>query len=216
VNEPVPGGSVTRWLVKLKGGSPAAVQPLWDEYFARLVALARARLRSLPRAAADEEDVALSAFDSFCRGVGAGRFPRLDDRDDLWQVLFVITTRKAVGLARHETRDKRGGGRAESLTGSDAAHAGPTPEEAAEVADECTRLLGLLGASNDLRRVAVWKLEGYTNSEIAALLDRSVSAVERKPEFDSLDLGAGGRFVTWIPCPHRRRGATTAGPRRSR
>lgn len=180
MNEPVPGGSVTRWLVQLKDGSPAAVTPLWDEYFARLVALARARLRSLPRAAADEEDVALSAFDSFCRGVAAGRFPRLDDRDDLWQVLFVLTTRKAVGLARHETREKRGGGgRAEPLTASDAA-ADPTPEEAAEVADECARLLGLLGSANDLRRVAVWKLEGYTNTEIAALLDRSVSAVERK------------------------------------
>ena len=34
---------------------------------------------------ADEEDVALSAFDSFCRGAEQGRFPRLDDRDDLWQ-----------------------------------------------------------------------------------------------------------------------------------
>lgn len=181
MDQPSPGGSVTRWLVQLKDGSPAAVPPLWDEYFARLVALARARLRAVTRAAADEEDVALSAFDSFCRGVAAGRFPRLDDRDDLWQVLFVLTTRKAVGLARHETREKRGGGdRAELLTASAAAHTGPTPEEAAEVADECARLLGLLGASNDLRRVAVWKLEGYTNAEIAGLLNRSVSAVERK------------------------------------
>src|SRR5262249_35153126 len=92
------GGSVTLWLEQLKRGNPAAAQPLWDAYFARLVALARARLRAAPRAAADEEDVALSAFDSFCRGAEAGRFPRLDDRDDLWQVLFVITTRKAIGL----------------------------------------------------------------------------------------------------------------------
>lgn len=181
MEQPSPGGSVTRWLVQLKGGSPAAVPPLWDEYFARLVALARARLRAVTRAAADEEDVALSAFDSFCRGVAAGRFPRLDDRDDLWQVLFVLTTRKAVGLARHETREKRGGGdRTELLTASATAATGPTPEEAAEVADECARLLSLLGASNDLRRVAVWKLEGYTNAEIAGLLNRSVSAVERK------------------------------------
>ena len=97
-------GSVTGWLGRLKAGDPAAAKPLWDAYFARLVVLARARLRGAPRAAADEEDVALSAFDSFCRGAGEGRFPRLDDRDDLWQVLFLLTTRKAVGLVRHAGR----------------------------------------------------------------------------------------------------------------
>src|SRR4051812_34524267 len=154
-----PGDCVTVWLQQLKAGDPNAAKPLWDGYFARLVALARARLRALPRAAADEEDVALSAFDSFCRGAGEGRFPRLDDRDDLWQVLFVLTTRKAIGLVRHQTRGKRGGGHAPTDSDPDAvAAAGPTPELAAEVADECARLLGLL-ADGQLRDVAVWKME---------------------------------------------------------
>ncbi len=107
MDQQAPGRSITIWLKKLIAGDPAAAQPLWDVYFARLVALARARLRFVPRGAADEEDVALSAFDSFCKAVAAGRFPRLDDRDDLWQVLFVITTRKAIGLAHHETCAKR-------------------------------------------------------------------------------------------------------------
>jgi DNA-directed RNA polymerase specialized sigma24 family protein len=173
-------GCVTIWLEQLKAGDPAAAKPLWDGYFARLVALARARLRSLPRAAADEEDVALSAFDSFCRGIGEGRFPRLDDRDDLWQVLFVITTRKAIGLVRHETREKRGG-KATSAPDALAAMpaAGPSPELVAEVSEECARLLGLLGDEH-LRQVAVWKMEGYTNEEIAGKLGRSIPTVERK------------------------------------
>jgi DNA-directed RNA polymerase specialized sigma24 family protein len=47
------------------------------------------------------------------------------------------------------------------------------------VAEECGRLLGLLGA-DDLRAVAVWKLEGCTNAEVAARLGRSVATVERK------------------------------------
>jgi hypothetical protein len=55
-------GSVTRWLAELKAGDPAAAQRLWARYFADLVRLARARLRQAPRAAEDEEDVALSAF----------------------------------------------------------------------------------------------------------------------------------------------------------
>jgi DNA-directed RNA polymerase specialized sigma24 family protein len=184
-----PSGCVTVWLQQLKAGDPAAVKPLWDGYFARLVALARARLRTLPRAAADEEDVALSAFDSFCRGAGAGRFPRLDDRDDLWQVLFVITTRKAIGLVRHETREKRGGkativpAGATSDSSPDAlaavAAAGPPPELVVEVTEECARLLNLLG-DGQLRQVAIWKMEGYTNEEIAGKLSRSVPTVERK------------------------------------
>jgi DNA-directed RNA polymerase specialized sigma24 family protein len=184
-----PGDCVTVWLQQLKAGDPNAAKPLWDGYFARLVALARARLKALPRAAADEEDVALSAFDSFCRGAGAGRFPRLDDRDDLWQVLFVITTRKAIGRVRHETREKRGGKAAFVPNGAasdstpDAlaavAAAGPPPELVAEVTEECARLLGLLG-DGQLREVAIWKMEGYTNEEIAGKLGRSIPTVERK------------------------------------
>ncbi len=180
---------VTVWLEQLKAGDPAAAKPLWDGYFARLVALARARLRSLPRAAADEEDVALSAFDSFCRGAGEGRFPRLEDRDDLWQVLFVITTRKAIGLVRRATCEKRGGKAAFATPGSatdstpdalaQVPGAEPSPELAAEVAEECARLLGLLG-DGQLRQVAIWKMEGYTNEEIAGKLDRSAPTVERK------------------------------------
>ena len=55
--------------------------------------------------------MALSAFDSFCQGVEQGQFSRLQDRDDLWHILAVITVRKAVDLVQHERRQKRGGGR---------------------------------------------------------------------------------------------------------
>jgi hypothetical protein len=86
-------GSVTHWLGQLCAGDQAAAQPLWERYFQRLVDQARARLRATPRRVADEEDVALSVFDSFCRGAERGRFPQLSDRDDLWRLLVVITGR---------------------------------------------------------------------------------------------------------------------------
>src|SRR5262249_11278918 len=105
-----PAGDVTQWLRQLMQGDRLAVQQLWQRYFTQLVGLARQRLRGAPRRATDEEDVALSAFDSFCRRAAQGRFPRLDDRDDLWQVLVTITVRKAADLANHERRKKRGGG----------------------------------------------------------------------------------------------------------
>src|SRR5215468_5927517 len=102
-----PPGSVTHWLDGLRTGESVAARKLWENYFQRLVELARKKLRALPRAAADEEDVALSAFDSFCRGAEHGRFPRLEDRHDLWQVLLMLTQRKAADLIQHEAREKR-------------------------------------------------------------------------------------------------------------
>lgn len=179
MDAPSESGSVTVWLHQLKAGDPAAAKPLWDGCFGRLVALARTRLGARSRAAADEEDVALSAFHSFCRAVAVGRLPHLDDRDDLWQVLFILTARKAVGLIRHENREKRGGGQKVFEIPDALTSAEPSPDLAAEVADECSRLLDCL-PSEQLRQVAIWKLEGYSNAEIAVKLDRAIPTVEKK------------------------------------
>jgi DNA-directed RNA polymerase specialized sigma24 family protein len=178
-------GSVTLCLAMLKRGDRAAADELWGRYFHRLVGLARSRLRAAPRRSADEEDVALSAFDSFYRRAEAGQFPRLDDRDDLWQLLFVITVRKAIDLVEHQRRPSRGGGKVRTL--SDLADFDverligpePTPDLAVELDEQCRRLLDRLGPSG-LRDVALWKLEGVTNEEIAQKLGCVVQTVERK------------------------------------
>ena len=112
-------GSVTRLIVMLKGGNRAASQRLWEAYFGRLVGLARARLRGVSGRMADEEDVALSAFESFYRRAERGQFPQLEDRDDLWQLLFVLTVRKAINLVQYQGRKSRGGGRVQSLADLD-------------------------------------------------------------------------------------------------
>src|SRR5262249_53794237 len=89
-------GSITLWLTQLKTGDQMAAQKLWECCLDRLVRLARKKPQSLPRRAADEADVVLSAFDSFCRGAEQGRFPQLADRDDLWQILVMITAAKPL------------------------------------------------------------------------------------------------------------------------
>jgi DNA-directed RNA polymerase specialized sigma24 family protein len=181
-------GSITCWLFLLKDGDANAAQVLWERYFRRLVGLARARLQGTPRRAADEEDVALAAFEKFCRGVQENRFPRLADRDDLWQVLVMLAARQANRLRQQEGRQKRGGGRVQAEADLDANGVlrlaevigpEPTPEFAAQVADEYRRLLKKLGNA-ELCSVAVWKMEGYTLEEIATRLGRSLRSVERK------------------------------------
>jgi DNA-directed RNA polymerase specialized sigma24 family protein len=183
---------VTHWIGQLKTGDDAAAGRLWQRYFQRLVALAREKLRGVPRAAADEEDVALSAFDSFCRGAKHGRFPLLHDRDDLWGLLIAITAHKAIDLKRHEGRAKRGAGLhaplppADPMDSSKDEPAGkeflsrePSPEFAAQVADEYRRLLESLG-DPELESVAIWKMEGYTNDEIAQKLAVAPRTIHRK------------------------------------
>lgn len=186
-----PHGSITRLLGELAGGDPdEAARRLWDRYFDRLVQLARARLRDARRGPADEEDAALSAFDSLCRGVAGGRFPKLGGRDDLWKLLVTITTRKVADQKEHEGRQKRGGGRVlgeADMAGPGAgggdlaglAGTAPGPEFLASMGEEVRRLFGLL-PDESLRVVALLKLEGYSNEEVAASLDCALRSVERK------------------------------------
>ena len=185
--------SISFWINQLKAGDHAAVQKLWESFFLRLVRLARAKLHGATRREADEEDIALSAFDSFCRGAENGRFPQLSDRDDLWRLLVALTERKAIGLIRREQSQKRGGDAVfDNVTHAEADDSAavetglgqipgrePTPELAAQVAAECRRLLAALD-NDELRSIAIWKMEGDTTEEIAARIGRSPRTVERK------------------------------------
>jgi len=186
-----PEGSITRWLGPLKAGEEIAIPKLWERYFPQLVELARKRLRAGPRRMADEEDAALSAFDSFCRAAEAGRFPQLFHRDDLWHILVVITTRKAANLIRQENAQKRGAGQVRAVVDrqSDTTEGeprlaemlarDPDPAFVVEATEQCRHLLELLPTA-ELRQVAVRKMEGYTNEEIAGELHRPVGTVERR------------------------------------
>jgi DNA-directed RNA polymerase specialized sigma24 family protein len=179
-----PEGSVSRWLGPLQEGDPDAAKQLWERYFVKLVELARKGLGRSPARAADAEDVALSAFDSFCRNAENGRFPELHDRNNLWRVLAVITARKAGRLLRDESRQKRGGTVAANGEDQDALlervfSREPLPELAVQMTEEYERLLALLG-DDVLRRVAVGRMEGHSVEEIAAQIPCSPRSVKRK------------------------------------
>jgi DNA-directed RNA polymerase specialized sigma24 family protein len=185
--------SVTEWLGRLKTGDQAAGQQLWQRYLDRLVQLAGRKLGSTPRTMADEEDVVLSAFHAFLQGVADQRFPRLADRDDLWQVLIMLTERKAVGLLRREHAEKRGGYTVHSELGNDNADRfnsdspllarlidkEPTPEFAIQFSEEFEQRLASLG-DEELERIALDKLAGYSNQEVAERRKCCLRTIQRQ------------------------------------
>jgi len=181
--------SITFLIGGLKDGENQVIQRLWDHYFDRLVRLAAARMPRDRRRELDEEDVALSAFQSFCDRAARGQFPRLDDRNDLWRVLATLTTRKLFDSLRHQSRQNRGGGRVlgESAVDAQGDAEGlawvlgrePTPADAAALADDYQRLFAKLD-DPVLKTIALRKLEGFSSEEIAAELKVSVRTVDRK------------------------------------
>jgi DNA-directed RNA polymerase specialized sigma24 family protein len=157
--------TISGWLSQIKRGDRDGVEPIVSRYLRRLSALAAARLRGRPELDGMEEDVALSALKSLCLGAEEGRFPQLDDRDDLWRLLACMTVRKSVDLMR-----KRNHGQAmderecERLLSEE-----PTPAEVAEVTEHIQVILSKL-QDPTLQKIAVWKVEGYSNREIAERL----------------------------------------------
>jgi DNA-directed RNA polymerase specialized sigma24 family protein len=187
-----PEGSVSRLLAGFKAGNDAAVRSLWERYCDRLVRLARQKLRNTARRVADEEDIALSAFHSLCRGARRGRFPALADRDSLWGLLVFVTVQKAADRVAYARRKKRGGGKVRGDSALDGGPAGgheggfdrvlsqsPGPATLNVWAEEYGWLLDRLG-DGTLRQVAELRVQGYKVEEIAERLGLARRTVHRK------------------------------------
>lgn len=184
---------VIQWIERLGAGDQAAARMLWETYYQPLVQLARRKVDGLVRHMADEEDVALSAFNSFCRGINEGRFPSLDEPSGIWKLLVIITCRKAQAHRRYMMCQKRGGGAAATsptwnagddsgaFSMDDVLGDEPTPEFAAIAAEEFSVLFDRL-EDEQLKRIAIYKMEGYSNEEIAKLLDCVPRTIHRKLE----------------------------------
>ena len=181
--------SVTHWLTRLETGDDLAAEKLWNVYFDRLVHLAHGRMHAKHRKVFDAEDIALNAFDSFCRGVENKKFPALVDRHGLWRLLVSITIHKLLHVVRDENRLKRGGQFLE-LNGLDSSSNSfaavnqivsrePSPEFAFEVAEQYEKMMASLG-DKDLVQLAIWKMEGFSNDEIAKKVNRATRTIERK------------------------------------
>ena len=189
-----PTGSVTQLIGYLRsedsGLGDEAARRIWERYLPRLLILARRHLDRRIRVLQDEEDVVQSMGKSFFNRRRRGDFD-LADHDALWAVLVTITLNKVRNSADHHFATKRDVRCEKPLPPSDASQSdapreafsleavAPTPAEAATLNEALDRRLRDL-REPELRQVALMKLEGDTNSEIAEALGRSERSVERK------------------------------------
>jgi RNA polymerase sigma factor (sigma-70 family) len=189
-----PQGSVTIAIPGLRSDDPAvrnaAARMIWERYFRDLLTLARKNLDKRIRVRTTEEDVIQSMFKSFCMRQQRGEFD-LAGRDELWKLLVTITLRKARIAAKAQRREKRDIFREQTLSAGDRTDsagwvleqqieaADPSPLEAVVFNEALERRLQAL-ADPELREIALWRLEGRSNREIAGRLDCTERSVERK------------------------------------
>lgn len=189
--QPLSQSALANWLVELRDGESRAMTRLWDLYFSRMVGVARRKMAGARRQARDEEDIALSAFRSFCLGLRGGRFAGTERGIDLWPLLVTLTINKAIDHLRRENRKKRGGGGSAESVGGAAVPSRELDELLARdpspglqlIADESfARLLDALDDSGDgqLRTIALLRLEDTSTAGIAAQLGCTVRSVQRK------------------------------------
>lgn len=181
--------AVTDWIDQLAAGNQEAAVKLWQHVSARLREFAAQKLDGQTRRHYDEGDAANSAFHSLCRGLNDGRLES-QNRDALWGLLAVITSRKIAEQQRYMGRQKRGTGavRGESIFAeigragiNDFASNQRSPDELAEISESCGQLLDAL-PDDTMKMIVLFKFQGCTNSEVANELQCTERTIERKLE----------------------------------
>jgi DNA-directed RNA polymerase specialized sigma24 family protein len=188
-------GSVTLCVQQLRSPDgrqrEEAARVIWERFSPRLQALVRRHLDNRIRRREDEHDILQNTYVSFCKGQFEGKASP-SSRQELWKLLVRITMCKVVNTAhrhhaaRRDVRRERTEARDQDRAGAlfprwmleHVDRAQPSHEEMVVVHDEVERILHEL--SEDLRRIVLWKLDGFTNADIAKMMGRTVRSVELK------------------------------------
>ena len=180
-------GSVSKAIAQIGEMEEEAAQLLWERFFKKLSRYAEQKVYKRHRRLLDGEDIASSAMFALMEGLKNGRFYNLKNRDQLWQMLVIIASRKAANAAKFHDRQKRGlgnirgdsafksipGGLAGYLQGSD------DTTKFVQLESACKELLEIL-PDEMYRSIAVMRLAGFTNVEIGKKLNCSTRTIDRK------------------------------------
>jgi DNA-directed RNA polymerase specialized sigma24 family protein len=191
-------GSVTRWISAMRQGDPEAIRRLVERYFGKLRKLSQERIRRGAPIFEDGEDIAIQVLTSVCQKVEEGKYPDLQNRDDLWYLMIFVAHRLVIDRRRSRKNlslqspvDLEPIPREETLEGALEAIDNDMDTFLAEDAESDFQLLEIIDCWQEMirqikdpvaKKVAQLKLEGHSNREIAALLDIVPRTVERKSE----------------------------------
>ena len=184
-----PSGSVSKALVRFNEIEEKASQLIWDRYFERLRDFANGKIYPRHKRLFDGEDIAGSALLTLMNGLRENRFGDLKNRDQLWQMLVVIATRKTLNSAAFHDRVKRGGGKVQGGSAIENAielkglngyfEQDQDPAKFVEFEMTCQELLNAL-PSEGYRQITLMRLAGFSNVEIAKKTGCSRRTIDRK------------------------------------
>jgi len=173
-------GSITQWLSKLQAGQSQAAEAIWNRYQAKLVSIASKKLDQNPDRSIDGEDLVQSSFRYVFVAIQNGKYPDIENREDLWGLLYVAT----VNRVRQHYRDVNALKRSHisSVQAIDPAILEDlqTPFAQAQAADLLEYLLSRLDLedpSHTLRKIALLYLDEHSASSIAKALQKRKTSI---------------------------------------
>ena len=180
--------SIPVWIQEIRDGKTDIPEDILLDIFKRLVVFASRHLNH-PQVTRiyDAEDAAQSALRSFCLGLRNQKFADVKDDDAVWKTLLTITKRKIIDRIQFETRQKRGSGKIfsesifeeERCLGLDSMEGNELPPDLIlDISDELNFKLEQL--DEKLKVIALLRVEGYSNGEIARRHDCTERTIERK------------------------------------
>lgn len=170
--------------VQISSFDEQSAEDIWNQYFERLLRFATHQMRGMPKAASDEEDITLSVLKSVCLSIRDGRLQELNADNGLWKLLVVICKRKIANQYAYQRREKRDIARSQSIDRDlrllkELQSREIQPEILLEFDERLEELFSRLG-KDVLKKIALAKIQGFTNQEIAGEMECSLSTVERK------------------------------------
>ena len=183
---------ITLFLKDSQGIGEEGAQAIWESYLPKLMRVIESKLRNSSKRIIDSDDIAQNAMLSLFRGLKEHKFDSLENRDELWALLIIITARKVTRERRREMAEKRGrgttrgesafivAGRIDDCYGiNQVLDENQMPESASRVLKTYEELLPQI-SDQKTRNTAMLRMEGYTNPEIAEKMKCSVVRVEQR------------------------------------
>ena len=185
---PTTAGSLTAIVHRYHAGDVGAETELFDRIYPLVREVARRTATAQRAAIADGSDFAISAWMSFHNWIRRAELNGDESFAYFWNLLVQMTRCKANEHGRWETAEKRGGGRVISASSFDSQSDETTWLDTIASEEFSADFLGILyheqleSLEPQLQNIALAKLQGYTNKQVAEMEDISERSVERKLE----------------------------------